>query len=64
MDESCIYTQVLLYSCFGKVNAALVKVFGFAHAAKAQPYVCLAIAIAVWRAALVISMLDPQALSV
>ena len=63
MDESCIYTQVL-YSCFGKVNAALVKVFGFAHAAKAQPYVCFTIAIAVWRAALVISMLDPEALSV
>ena len=60
-----MYTQVL-YSCFGKVNA-LVKVFGFAHAAKAQPYVCffaIAIAIAVWRAVLEISMLDPEAFSV
>ena len=65
----CLSSLVNLYSPFLRGMRPFVAAINHmtrkatvVYAAKAPPYVCFAIA--VWRAALVISMLDPEALSV
>ena len=65
----CLSSLVNLYSPFLRGMRPFVAAINFMtrqatpeYKAKAKPYVCFAIA--VWRAALVICMLDPEALSV